>query len=477
MQQLLLPIEREAQAPPEHSGRQALEALLSHDLDFRGAESGYASHNFHAFPAKFPPQLPRTFILGLTKPGETVLDPMMGSGTTVVEALLAGRRALGYDIDPLAVLTSRVKTTSLDAAQVASTRLRILTNATLAVRDQRAGLEAALDRRWDDASREFVDYWFTHDTQVELLALLREIEQIPQPALRDFLALAFSAIIVTKSGGVSLAFDLAHTRPHRAKVIYARSGEAVLGGDPGNAIAARARHLTKTPWSPLEEFDRRSLLNLRGLASMGHVRSPVLVSFGDAQALPLPSQSVDLIVTSPPDASNAIDYMRAHKFSLVWLGYPVGELGRRRSAYIGGESATGTCFEHLPARTAQLVDEIAALDARKGQALRRYYSEMTRVLREMWRVLKPGKAAIVVVGNSVMRGRDTQTHACLAEIGQTLGFDVPMIGVRGLDRDRRMMPVAHRRVGGSQIEQRMHEEYVIGLLKPASGGDLPLGEE
>ncbi len=186
---------------------------------------------------------------------------------------------------------------------------------------------------------------------------------------------------------------------------------------------------------------------------------------------------MNLIVTSPPYASNAIDYMRAHKFSLVWLGYPVGELGRRRSAYVGGESVAGTCFEHLPARTAQLVDEIAALDARRGQALHRYYSEMTRVLRDMWRVLKPGKAAIVVVGNSVMRGRDTQTHACLAEIGQTLGFDVPMIGVRGLDRDRRMMPVAHRRVGGSQIEQRMHEEYVIGLLKPALGGDLPLGEE
>jgi len=81
-------------------------------------------------------------------------------------------------------------------------------------------------------------------------------------------------------------------------------------------------------------------------------------------------------------------------------------------------------------------------------------------------VLRPGKAAIVVVGSSVMRGRDTETHACLAEIGQTLGFDVPTIGVRGLDRDRRMMPAAHKRDSGSQIQQRMHEEYVIGFLKP-----------
>jgi len=466
VQQPLWPIESIAEVPAARNGREALQALLAQDLDFRGEESGYASHNFHAFPAKFPPQLPRKFIYGLTEPGETVLDPMVGSGTTVVEALLAGRRALGYDIDPLAVLASRVKTTPLDAAYVAAQRAAILRNATLAIREGRAELEAALDTRWDEATRAFVDYWFTRDTQVELLALLREIERIAEPATRDFFALAFSAIIVTKSGGVSLAFDLAHTRPHRAKVVYTRSGEIVARDGILAPEAARAPYLKKTLRSPLEEFEKRSLHNVRGLASVQPARGCVGMSFGDAQALPLASESVDLIVTSPPYASNAIDYMRAHKFSLVWLGYPVGELGRRRGAYIGGEAARTARFEHLPTRTAQLVGEIGALDTRKGQALRRYYSEMTRVLREMWRVLRPGKAAIVVVGSSVMRGRDTETHACLAEIGQTLGFDVPTIGVRGLDRDRRMMPAAHKRDSGSQIQQRMHEEYVIGFLKP-----------
>jgi hypothetical protein len=80
-------------------------------------------------------------------------------------------------------------------------------------------------------------------------------------------------------------------------------------------------------------------------------------------------------------------------------------------------------------------------------------------------VLKPGKAAIVVVGSSTMRGMDTRTDVCLGEIGKHLGLELINIAVRELDRDKRMMPA--RRTGAhSQIEERMHEEYVIGFLKP-----------
>jgi len=56
--------------------------ILSNDLDFHNKNSRYASHNFHSFPAKFPPRLPLEFIRDLTDPGDVVLDPMMGSGIT-----------------------------------------------------------------------------------------------------------------------------------------------------------------------------------------------------------------------------------------------------------------------------------------------------------------------------------------------------------------------------------------------------------
>lgn len=468
----------------EETGRpylERLDTLLSQDLDFHSQDSGYASHNFHSFPAKFPPQLPRKFIEGLTAPGDVVLDPMMGSGTTVLEAYLSGRHGVGFDIDPLALILTKAKVTPLNGRLVAQIGNEISERAEFAVRRRRNELEKALESRWDPKTRDFIDYWFTPETQIDLLALITEIEQIEDVKIRAFFELAFSAIIITKSGGVSLAFDLAHTRPHRAKVVIGRTGEVVLRGELTDSSSRRIKLLTKTLRSPFREFGKRVEQNLGGLPESESDRiQPYLkgllepeperlepyIAPGNAQGLPLDNKSVDLIVTSPPYVSNAIDYMRAHKFSLVWMGYLIDELGQKRNEYIGGEGVSDFDFEDLPARTRQVVAAIADRDKRKGRVLHRYLSEMTRTLREMFRVLKPGKAAIVVIGSSVMRSRDTETHTCLAEIGQQTGFRVPKIGVRNLDRNRRMMPAGSELDLESQIQQRMHEEYVIGFCKP-----------
>jgi hypothetical protein len=243
-------------------------------------------------------------------------------------------------------------------------------------------------------------------------------------------------------------------------------GEVILGQELAASPSPRTQFLTKTLRSAPEEFGKRLDRNLKSLQTFALEGIQPLVEPGDAEHLPLKSDSVDLIVTSPPYASNAIDYMRAHKFTLVWLGYPINDLGQRRKEYIGGEAVTDVEFEALPDIAATAVAEIAALDEKKGRVLHRYYSEMTRTLREMFRVLRPGKAAIVVVGSSVMRGRDTRTDLCLADIGKVVGFEVPRIGVRNLDRNRRMLPAGLRIDLDSQIQQRMHQEFVIGFRKP-----------
>lgn len=100
------------------SAYRKLSALLRKDLDFGSSDSGYASHAIHPFAAKFPPQIPRLFIEELTQSGDSILDPMAGSGTTLVEALLLKREAFGFDIDPLAVRLCTAKTTWLDAQQI-----------------------------------------------------------------------------------------------------------------------------------------------------------------------------------------------------------------------------------------------------------------------------------------------------------------------------------------------------------------------
>lgn len=458
-----LPLFAQEQPPVQSSMAYAhkLTALLMQDLSFHHQDSVYASHNFHAFPAKFPPQLPRAFIDTLTKPGGLVLDPMMGSGTTPLEVFLAGRQAIGFDIDPLAVLVSKVKATPLDPYLVGKTAFTLIQAAR-----QFAAQDNTLQPDWDEKTTEFITYWFTEQTQKELLALLKAINMLSDSHLKAFFQLAFSAIIITKSGGVSLAKDLAHTRPHRAKVVYDAAGKLLMGQDLIDQKAPRLEYVTKIIRPAIDEFEKRVQKNIESLKSLPAKGLPPFFQYGNAQVLPLGSDSIDLIVTSPPYASNAIDYMRAHKFSLVWFGYPIDQLGQQRRKYIGGEAISDVDFVSMPAYTDHIIHEITAVDEKKGDVLCRYYSEMTRTLQEMYRVLKPGKAAVLVVGSSVMRGKDTETAVCLAEIGQSIGFTVPPIGVRQLDRNRRMMPAGNSVNLNSQIQQRMHEEYVIGFIKP-----------
>lgn len=191
-----------------------MNSLLSQDLSFREGRR-YLIHNIHAFAAKFPPQLPRYFIEGLTSPGETVLDPMVGSGVTIVEAWLHRRNALGVDLDPLTLLLSKVRTTEYDSTLVLQAGERVLDTAGSLVR---AGDSAQrLLEQYEGTTREFIDYWFTPATQSELAALIHAIRGEPKEHIAQLLKLVFSSVIITKSGGVSLARDLAHSWPHRVE--------------------------------------------------------------------------------------------------------------------------------------------------------------------------------------------------------------------------------------------------------------------
>ncbi|MBI4166213.1 MAG: hypothetical protein HY508_10830, partial [Acidobacteria bacterium] len=101
----------------------------------------------HAFAAKFPPQLPRVFIEGLTVKGETVMDPMMGSGTAIVESFLCGRRAVGFDIDPLALMICRVKTHPVDFLEATWAGKRVVSSAIGLVQHELPSLEDSFHTR------------------------------------------------------------------------------------------------------------------------------------------------------------------------------------------------------------------------------------------------------------------------------------------------------------------------------------------
>src|SRR5262245_8312440 len=73
------------------------------------AESRLLTHGFHSYPARSHPLLARRLADSLS-PQKTVLDPFVGSGTTLIEAARRGARGFGVDINPLAIALSRLKT-------------------------------------------------------------------------------------------------------------------------------------------------------------------------------------------------------------------------------------------------------------------------------------------------------------------------------------------------------------------------------
>jgi hypothetical protein len=430
---------------------QRLKNLLRADLSFAGSPTGYGLHTLHAFAAKFPPQLPRYFIESLTEPGEIVLDPMSGSGTAVLEASYLQRQAIAVDLDPLALMIVEAKTNSPSPAAIDDAVQRVLLRAKgVSAKES----DRQLESRFDARTHEFIGYWFTKEVTRSLMALILGIEGEEDERISNFLKVLFSSVIVTKSGGVSRARDLAHTRPHRVDD-------------------------KKIP-DPFIEFNKRASKAVAALSKSSNEwnhdasRASVRVMAGDARSLQrnpnndqlaqIENDSIDLIVTSPPYA-NAIDYMRAHKFSLIWFGYPISDLSQRRRTYIGYETAQEILFATTPL-VADMVAKVAARgDIHRANTLSQYFKDMWIAISEMHRVLKRGKALILVVGPSTIRDVWIETHSCLAEMMEMSEFRVVHVAERAIDRDKRLMPATAKGPTMQGIEKRMHREFVIGAVK------------
>ena len=76
-------------------------------------DTAYITHGYYTYPAKFIPQLAARLIEENSSKNDIVVDPFVGSGTTVVEAIVHGRKGVGTDINEIAALAAKVKTTPI----------------------------------------------------------------------------------------------------------------------------------------------------------------------------------------------------------------------------------------------------------------------------------------------------------------------------------------------------------------------------
>ena len=393
----------------------------------------------HPFPARMAPSLALEVIAESRRPLR-ILDPMSGSGTVLAVAQSTGHHAVGVDLDPLAVLISRVWTTAIDVEAVQEAATTVLEHAhciftSLRTRD-------AYPKNADSETRQFIRYWFDVCARRQLASLAAAIDRTRDSTIRDSLWCAFSRLIITKQSGASLAMDLSHSRPHRK--------------------------FKRAPAKPFCKFlsavDRVATNCIDGRSP---TRGPAAQVYeGDARHLNIRDRSVDLVITSPPYL-NAIDYLRCSKFSLVWMGYSVGELRRLRSMTVGTEVG-------MDARDDQEIQRILSelklqpkLPAREEAMLARYINDMQRAVNETSRVLAGDGRAVYVVGENTVRGTFVRNGTILEAVASNAGLRGTARGSRELPPNRRYLPPPSKQSETATLSNRLRREVILTFRKVA----------
>jgi SAM-dependent methyltransferase len=325
-------------------------------------------HGFHSYPARLHPLTARRLVEGFSRPEATVLDPFCGSGTVLVEARLTGRRALGIDVNPLAIELSGLKANGPGANWVE--RLPGMAQRVAEHADDRRAKRAGATRQYDEADVAL----FAPHVLLELDGIRDGIDHVESEPVRRALLLVLSAVLTKLS---------------------------VRAGDTGRAEGPKrisAGYPARFFLKKAEDLARR----LDEAATYLPGRVPYAgVIHADARDLSGVSDGVvDLIVSSPPYAG-VYDYVVHHRDRLRWLGLPEDrfaehEIGARRHA-------RGVSF---------------------GHALARFRSEFGAALGEMGRVLAPGGSAVLVIADSVLASSAVYADELLAGLAPAARLSV-----------------------------------------------------
>ena len=369
--------------------------------DCTQSQTRYITHGYHTYPAKFIPQLAARLIEEHTCEGQVVVDPFMGSGTTLVEAMVHGRVGIGTDINPVAHLIAQVKTTPIEPEKL----LKVY-------RELEADLQQA-NKQSDKLTRFLktaipeegrLDYWFPKEQKERLGIIIGRITKTSEEDVRNFFLVAFSQIL--KSCSIWLQKSIKPTRdPNK------------VPAKPNSAFFRQSRYMLKQNlafWNILPERIRDTPKAYR------------IVQCVDARSLPIDSGKAALIITSPPYVTS-YEYADLHQLAGLWFEF-FKSLPEFRKQFIG------TAYSERPAidLKSENANQICASlgTGKKAREVRNYFADMLECFQEMNRVLQVGGKACIVIGNTQLQGVDILNAEVFIEQMQNSGFGIHTISKR-----------------------------------------------
>jgi DNA modification methylase len=387
----------------------------------------YATHGLHEYRGKFFPQLVRALINTAAVPKDgVVVDPMCGSGTTLVESVIAGRSTYGLDMNPLSVFLSDVKCQALNIEPIELIRAHDILRKTLSTHPQK-GNNNSYSFLLPQADQDYLARWFDPIALAELDVITDTIDRLSSKSIQSVFKLCLSNIIR----------HVSWQKPDDLRV--RKELKSIEKGEVFQRFLEEAFRSTKL----IVAFNTH-----RGRVGLGKHS----VAEADARtaltALPDLRGRVDAVITSPPYAT-ALPYLDTDRLSLIYLNLlPRPEHRTRDSLMIGNREVTGGkrnaywayYEEHrnlLPKVTRLLIEKIDKRNKNSDAGFRRrnlsallakYFFDMKAVIEQQRDLLSDHGTMFMVVGNNRTTAGgeeiDIRTTEQLALIAESIGFRV-----------------------------------------------------
>ena len=355
----------------------------SQDFDFKGSDTQYSTHAIHTYVAAMVPQLAETLVKEYVPIGQKILDPFCGGGAVLVEAVRNKRKAVGTDINPLALLIARVKSTYQPKKAIEEAVNFILDTAIRGI----------------NGSNKFpenynVEYWFLPQTIAELSSLQRiifvcEKEKIFSNKILDIVKVVFSGTV----RDVMLTY--------RNEVRLRRLEEHDLLRFKPNAF---------------QSFKHRASIAVERISSLPS-DSKTVTTVSPVQKLSFLDDSFHSIICSPPygDERNGVSYLQFSKLMLYWLGYTRDSINKSRKLTLGSKIQPKI---ELDSPTLEKAFKQIQINSGSSNGFE-FYQDYFLGLQQMVRVTKEN--IIIVIGNRILKSVIIENGLITTELMSSLG--------------------------------------------------------
>ena len=462
-----------------------LDALPADYWDFKNDDVREYTHGIHNYPAMMVCPISRNIlrIMKGIRPIESVLDPFMGSGTVLVESMLAGIDEIyGSDINPFAVYLSKVKTTRLDISELQAVSQILYDAIAKRYRENDIQIDGVDDvmrsayqldltakDKWGKSApvylTKYVDdnqlqinvpdfknigYWFKPRVILLLSLIKEEINKIENQDIRNFIYIAFSETIRFVSNRRNGEFKMFRMTPAKVDAFepdVIKEFTTILNRNIEKMNAFN---------EACEEID---------------VHSTVNVLSNDATVLQdVPDESIDLVVTSPPygDSRTTVAYGEYSRLSLQWLDLSdLSEkdiMGIDKSLMGGAKFRNGFEFTIPSKILRESLEKIKDIDLERAGDVYSFYYDLERTIKSIAQKTKSGGYQFWVIGNRTVKKELLLTDQIIAEIAEHYG----LVHVHTVGRNiiNKVMPAQNSPTNETGMKaSTMTNEHIVILRK------------